>query len=335
MSPTDSTTAMPQVTLGRTGITTSRLSIGAWGFGEASAPEAKAENDKAVIDILRASFAAGITYLDSAEAYDNEERLGAWLDEAGRPDDLVISTKFGHGRGFTGDLFRQSVEDSLKNLRIDSIPLMMVHDPRNDDDMDVVLGKGGAVEALRRCQDEGLVGYIGIATGTYGPLRRAVDSGEFDAIQFPRLYTLLNPWAKTSGLLEDARSKGISTFNPSPFGGNILATGTVEGALYVYRPALPEVVAAVKKMEARCAELGVSLPAAAMAFSLRSPLVDVTIVGVTNTRELAADLECLTLSISDAELQSIADAGSIDPALLGAPEFILSWPEGRVPPKTF
>ena len=69
-------------------------------------------------------------------------------------------------------------------------------------------------------------------------------------------------------------------------------------------------------MEGGSAELGVSLPAAAMAFSLRSPLIDVTIVGVTNTRELDADLECLTLGITDEELQSIADAGSIDPALV-------------------
>ena len=184
MSPTDKV-AMPQVTLGRTGITTSRLSVGAWGFGEASVPEAKAVGDQAIVDILRASFAAGVTYIDSAEAYDNEKRLGVWLDEAGRPDDLVISTKSGHGRGFTGDLFRASVERSLSDLRIEWIPLMMVHDPRNDDDMDIVLGKGGALEALRRCQDEGLVGYVGIATGTYGPLRRAVESDEFDAIQFP------------------------------------------------------------------------------------------------------------------------------------------------------
>lgn len=327
--------AMPQVTLGRTGIVTSRLSIGAWGMGEASAPEAKAENDAAIVDILRASFEAGITFLDSAEAYDNEERLGQWLEEAGAPDDLVIGTKFGHGRGFTGDLFRESVERSLKHLRLEKIPLMMVHDPRNDDDMDVVLGKGGAVEALRRCQDEGLVGHIGIATGTYGPLRRAVESDEFDAIQFPRLYTLLNRWAMTSGLIDAAREKGIATLNPSPFGGNILATGTAGNPLYVYRPALPEVVDAVRKMEARCAELGVTLPAAAMAFSLREPKIDLTIVGVTNRAELAADLEALSLPISDEELASIASAGSVDPELLGAPEFVLSWPADRVPPKPF
>ena len=323
---------MPQVTLGRTGITTSRVSIGTWGFGDASAVEARIDDDQTLVDVLRLSFEAGVRFLDSAEVYNNEAKLARLLKDIDVPDDLTIATKFGHGKGFTGELFRRSVEDSLTDLELDKIELMMIHDPRNTDDMAVVMGPGGALEELRKMQDEGIVGSIGVATGTYLPLRMAVDSGEFDAIQFPRLYTLLNPWAKTSQLLADAKAKDMATLNPSPFGGSILATGAKPGALYTFRPALPEVMDAVSKMQARCAELGVTLPAAAMAFSLTEPLVDVTIVGVTNTQELEWDLEALTIGIDRADLESIAAAGVIDPALLGGPEFIRAWPEDRVPP---
>ena len=323
---------MPEVLLGRTGITTSRLSIGTWGFGDASAPQARVPDEQTLIGILRAAFAAGIRFLDSAEAYENEKELGRLLKEVDAPSDLIVASKFGHGKGFTGDLFRRSVEESLAYLGLDKIELMMVHDPRNEDDMAVVMGKGGALEELRKMQDEGIVGSIGVATGTFGPLRTAVDSDEFDAIQFPRLFTLLNRTAKTSKLLEDAKARNIATFNPAPFAGNILATGAVPGALYVYRPALEEVLEAVRKMEARCAELGVSLPAAALAYSLTEPLVDVTIVGVTNAQELEWDLAALDVTLSRAELESIAEAGAIDPALLGGPTFVRSWPEDRTPP---
>jgi D-threo-aldose 1-dehydrogenase len=323
--------AMPMVTLGRTGIRTSRLSIGTWGFGNASAKAARVPDEATLVDVLRTAFAAGVRFIDSAEMYDNEDKLARLLKEADAPDDVVVATKFGHGKGFTGDLFRCSVERSLEQLGLERIPLMMVHDPRNDDDMAVVLGRGGALEELRNMQDEGIVGAIGVATGTYGPLRTAVDTGEFDCIQFPRLFTLLNQSARVTGLLKDAKSRGMGTLNPSPFGGNILATGTVPGALYVFRPALPEVVEAVKRMEVRCRELDVSLPAAAMAYSLTEPLVDITIVGVVNPQELAWDLEALSLNLTREDLESIAAAGSIDTALLGGPDFLSSWPADRIP----
>jgi D-threo-aldose 1-dehydrogenase len=326
------TTPMPMVTLGRTGIVTSRLSVGTWGFGDASALAAKVP-DENIAGILTTAFKAGVRFIDSAEVYDNEAKLGRLLQQIDTPPDLVIATKFGHGKGFSGAQFRRSVEDSLGNLGLEKIELMMVHDPRTADDMAIVMGPGGALEELRKMQDEGIVGSIGIATGTFTPLRMAVDSGEFDCIQFPRLFTLLNLTARSTRLLADAKAKNMGTLNPSPFGGSILATGTKPGALYAFRAALPEVMEAVGNMEARCAELGVTLPAAALAWSLTEPLVDITIVGVVNTQELSWDLDALRVTLSRDDLESIAAAGTIDPRLLGGPEFLRSFPDDReLPP---
>lgn len=323
---------MPRVTLGRTGLQSSRISIGTWGFGTVSAAAAQQDDEEVLLSVLRGAFAAGVTLIDSAEAYDNEARLGRLLAQVDTPADLIISTKFGHGRGFTADDFRRSAERSLQDLGLEQIPIMMVHDPRDDDDMDLILGPGGALEGLRKLQDEGLVGHTGVATGTLPPLKRAVDSGEFDCLQFARLYSMLNPAAATSGLLTAARAKGMAVLNASPFGGNILATGTANpNALYCYRPALPEVREAVQKMEARCQELGVDLPVAAMAYSVTEPDIDVTIVGVRNTDELASDLDALTTGLSREQLESIAEAGAVDPVLLGGPTFRSAWPADRVP----
>ena len=324
---------VPHVTLGSTGIEVSKLALGTWGIGKAAPDASMGDDDQLIVEVLEASFAAGINYLDSAEMYQNEERLGRLLTQVPNvPDDLVIASKFGRD-DFTGDSFRRSVERSLTELNLAKLPLMLIHDPRGDDDMAVALGKGGAVEALRKLQDEGLVGAIGVATGTLRPLQIAVESGEFDVIQFPRLYTLVLRAAKTSGLLEAAKAKGMGTMLAAPFTGNILATGVrgVENPLYAYWPAQPEVVEAVGRMQDRADELGLTIAQAAVAYVATEPLLDLVVQGVRSPRELEMNVESLHLDVSRADLESIAEAGAVDERLLGGPDFVWPFPKDRVP----
>lgn len=324
---------VPRAAIGRTGLTTSQLSLGTWGIGKAAAA-ATIGDDEATVAVLESAFAAGINYLDSADMYENEERLGRLLGEvSNKPEDLVIATKYGHGKPFTADGVRASVEGSLAALHLETIPLMMLHDPRNDEDMDTILGPGGSLAGLRRLQDEGLVGAIGVATGTMRPLERAVDSGEFGVIQFPRLYTLINRAAKTSGLLQRAREKGMGTQLAAPFTGNILATGVrgVENPLYAYWPAQPEAIEAVGRMQDRADELGVTIAQAAVAYVVTEPLVDVAVIGVRSPQELDQNVASLHTGLSRADLESIAEAGAVDERILGGPDFVWPFPVDRAP----
>ncbi len=324
---------VPHVTLGSTGIEVSKLALGTWGIGKAAPDASMGDDDKLVIEVLEATFASGINYLDSAEMYQNEERLGRLLKQVSNvPDDLVIASKFGRD-DFTGDSFRKSVERSLDELGLDKLPLMLIHDPRGEEDMAVVFGKGGALEALRKMQDEGMVDAIGVATGTLPPLHQAVDSGEFDVIQFPRLYTLALPAAKTSGLLEAAKAKGMGTMLAAPFTGNILATGVrgVENPLYAYWPAQPELIEGVAKMQDRCDELGISIAQAAVAYVATEPLLDLAVVGVRSPKELEMNVESIHLDVSRADLESVAEAGAVDQYLLGGPDFVWPFPKERAP----
>jgi len=323
--------SVERVTLGRTGLTISRLGLGTWGFGPASPPQSQVGSDEELVNVLRRAFAAGINYIDSAEVYENEARLGRLLRDSAPPADLVVVSKYGHGKGFDSDGVRRSAERSLDDLGLEQLPLMLIHDPRTPEHMDEVLGRGGALQGLRRLQDEGLVASIGVATGTLRPLQLAVQSGEFDCIQFPRLHTLLTQAARTSGLLDAARDAGMGTLLAAPFGGNILATGTIPGALYTYREPLPEVLDAVRRMEARCAELGVSIAAAALTFPLSDPGIDGVVLGVTSAEQLDANLTALASPLSREELVSIAAAADITDDLVGGPEFLNSWPAGREP----
>ena len=186
-----------------------------------------------------------------------------------------------------------------------------------------VLGPGGALEGLRTLQAEGLVNHIGIATGTIGPLWKAVETGEFDVIQMPRLYTLLNTAARDTGLLAAAKAKNIGTMVPAPFGGNILATGVRPDRqpLYMYRPAIPEVVDAVKRMEERCRDFGINLPVAALAFVLTETLVDLTVVGLARPEEVYWNVPACEPGVTREQLESIREAGRIDVNLIGGPDF--------------
>jgi D-threo-aldose 1-dehydrogenase len=318
---------VPWTTVGRSSIHTTKLGIGTWGFGPIGAPESQAGDDENVVAVLKAAFEAGLRYLDTAESYQNEERLGRLLPLAGAPNDLVIATKSGRSgkvkEGYTADHIRRSAENSLRALQLRKLPLLLLHDPRDEDDMAEVLGPGGALEGLRKLQAEGLVEHIGVATGTIGPLWKAVETNEFDVIQMPRLYTLLNTAGKDTGLLAAAKAKNIGTMVPAPFGGNILATGVRPDRepLYMYRPAIAEVVDAVKRMEDRCRELGVSLPVAALAFVLTEQLVDLTIVGLARQQEVYWNVPACEPGVTREQLDSVREAGRIDVSLIGGPEF--------------
>jgi D-threo-aldose 1-dehydrogenase len=316
-------TTVPRSTLGHTGLEISKISVGTWGFGGTSPQEAQIGEDENLVAVMQAAFAAGINCFDSAE-----ERLGRLLKHVDLPDDLVVVTKFGHGKGFSADQFRASAEQSLKDLDIEKIDLMMIHDPRTAADMDIIFGRGGALEGLRQLQEDGLIGFTGVATGTLTPLQIAVDSGEFDVIQFPRLLTVINRAAETSGLLAGAKEKDMGTLAAAPFAGNILATGVrgVERPLYGYRPALPEIVEAVTKMQARADELGLTMAQASLQYVVTHPQINAAVLGVTKPEELQWNIDALSAPASRQDLESVADLGAIDSYYIGGPEFVTSYP---------
>ena len=145
------------------------------------------------------------------------------------------------------------------------------------------MGPNGTLAALRRLQSEGLVGAIGTAVGNADFAAMAAESGEFDIIGSYHHYTLLNQDAARR-IHPQARRHNLGVINISPFGGNILGTGAVQGARYSYREAAPEVLNEVRHMEQRAQAHGMSLPTAALAYSLACPDIDVNVIGPTSSR---------------------------------------------------
>ena len=118
--------------------------------------------------VVNAALEAGITLLDTSDSYGNgggsEELLGEVL--AGRRDEVVLATKFGHqdfdmgygpaagakgGRAY----IRRAVERSLRRLRTDYLDLYQIHTP------DPVTPVAETLAALGELVAEGKVRYLG------------------------------------------------------------------------------------------------------------------------------------------------------------------------------
>jgi aryl-alcohol dehydrogenase-like predicted oxidoreductase len=127
------------------------------------------------VALIRAAFARGVTFFDTAEAYGpftNEELVGEAL--APMRDEVVIATKFGfkEGKAPLGmdsrpERIREVAEASLKRLKTDRIDLFYQHRVDPNVPMEDV---AGTVKDLIR---EGKVKHFGLSEAGVQSIRRA------------------------------------------------------------------------------------------------------------------------------------------------------------------
>ena len=172
---------MQQRRLGRLGHDSSVLIYGA---------AALAEVDQDVADrSIQLALDAGINHFDVAASYgDAELRLGPWMPRI--RERIFLATKTGERA--VGDAWAQ-INHSLERLQTDRLDLIQLHAVGDLDELDLVTGAGGALEAAVRARDEGLVGAIGITGhGDKAPSthREALRRFPFDTVLSPLNYVL-------------------------------------------------------------------------------------------------------------------------------------------------
>src|ERR1700716_3399930 len=132
-----------------------------------------------MIALIRAAVERGVTFFDTAEVYGpfvNEELVGEAL--APMRDQVVIATKFGFqidsekdphpvGLNSRSEYIKETVEGSLKRLRVDTIDLLYQH--RVDPNVPIE-DVAGAVKDLIQ---EGKVKHFGLSEAGAQTIRRA------------------------------------------------------------------------------------------------------------------------------------------------------------------
>src|SRR5215211_2642279 len=139
------------------GTTVPKLGFGTWEI------EGR-ECQEAVEDAL----AIGYRHVDTARAYDNEREIGRGLEAGGVPRrELFLTTKIWREEYAPDDL-RRAAEDSLSNLRVNCVDLLLLHWPNPDFPLAETLG------ALVGLRDDGLIKHLGVSNFPAGPLREAL-----------------------------------------------------------------------------------------------------------------------------------------------------------------
>ena len=167
---------------GRTGHLSSRVIFGAAALGGMRQDKADA--------LLPLLLEHGVNHLDTAASYgDSELRLAPWLVE--HREAFFLATKTGER---TGDGARRELERSLTRLGVDHVDLIQLHNLVEPDEWDVAHGPSGAVGALAKARDEGLVRHVGV-TGhglrIAGMHLRSLERFPFDSVLLPFSYVLL------------------------------------------------------------------------------------------------------------------------------------------------
>jgi aryl-alcohol dehydrogenase-like predicted oxidoreductase len=168
--------AIPARTLGGTGVAVTMLGLGGEGVLRTHG------FDREAYALINRALDLGITYCESARAYDGSESYyGKALRDRRRE---IFLTSKSHARDKRGALAH--LRETLRTMATDYLDLWQVHDVRSEEDIEEIFGSGGAIEAFIEAKEKGLTRFIGV-TGHQDPavIRSCIERFPFDTVLLP------------------------------------------------------------------------------------------------------------------------------------------------------
>jgi 1-deoxyxylulose-5-phosphate synthase len=319
-------------TLGRSGLTVSRIALGCMSYGSPSW-RPWVLDEAAARPFFRRAIELGINFFDTADMYSlglSEEVTGRALREYGRLDELVVATKvYFPMRGEAGPDMRggtpnmsglgrkhlvQACEASLVRLGLDTIDLYQLHR------FDPSVPLEETLAALDQLVRQGKVRYVG-ASSTYAwKLMRALGLSERHG--WPRFSSMQNHYnlvyrEEEREMLPLCQEEGLGVIPWSPLARGLLAGTRQRGEkaattrasadaglasqLYDAEEDWAVVEATLRVARAR----GVTPAEVALAWLLQRPGVTAPIVGATQLQHLEAAVRAVDLELSEAEVKAL------------------------------
>jgi aryl-alcohol dehydrogenase-like predicted oxidoreductase len=346
------TTLDAYVTLGRSGLRVSPLSLGAMTFGEDWGWGADPDTSRR---LLTTYLEAGGNALDTANMYTNghsEKIIGDYFaDHPGLRDRVVLGTKFfgnlhrgdPNGGGAGRKALLDQVEQSLRRLRTDYVDLLWLHQ------WDQTTPIEETMRALDDLVRQGKVRYIGVSdvpawvaseAQTLARLR-----GWTPLTAFQLEYSLLERTVE-GALLPMCDRHGIGVMPWSP-----LKNGRLTGKYRrddmapddAKRTALAAGVtdtewAVIDELLAVAFEVGASPAAVAIAWVMARPGVTSTLIGARTPEQLRANLSALEVTLDDtqrARLDAVSTPTLDFPAMYADPAAAVQYPGMTVDGRTY
>jgi hypothetical protein len=299
---------------------TTGLKVSALGFGAMRLPMKgeHVDEDRAIAAIHRA-FELGVNYIDSAYFYCNHESetvvgkaLKGWRDK------VIVSTK-NPDSSVDGDAWRKVLDEQMRKLDVDRLDIYNFHGIGYDHFVKDIARPGGALEAARTAQEEGLFTYLSFSFhDSVESLIQLVDTGEFTSVTCQ--YNLLDR-ANEAGIAR-AHEKGMGVVIMGPVGG---------GRLGAPSPAIQQLLPGGSKSSAEVA----------LRFVLANPNVTVALSGMSSTEMVeenaatASREEPLSPEEREAILAQLAEKQRLADLYCTGCEYCLPCPHGVSIPANF
>ena len=305
---------MEKRAIGNTGLSVAPIMFGTSSLGNMPDTYGYEVGEDRARDTVAAIFDGPAKCIDTSNNYGfgrSEERVGAMIRErGGLPEGTVLSTKLDRdmetGR-FDSARARQSLEESLTRLGLDSVPLLHLHDPEHARDLSEIEDRGGALDELFKMKEKGLAKAVGLAMGRVELQFRLLRNWPFDALISHNRYTLINRSADE--MFDFANEQGMTILNAAPYAGGVFAKGSAQMPRVTYQEADEEALAPIRRIEAICARHGVAPGAVALQFSMRDPRIASTIVGVSKPERVAETLAWAEAAIPASVWEEIGALG--------------------------
>ncbi len=306
--------------LGASDLQITSVGFGAWAIGGDDwkfgwGPQDDAESVAAIHRALE----LGINWIDTAAAYGfghSEEIVARAL--AGMSEKPYVFTKCGlvptGDGGAREDISRASIvaecEASLRRLQVETIDLYQIHWP-TDEIADI--DEGWA--AMAELQKAGKVRYIGVSNFNVAEMERARAIAPITSLQPP--YSLVKRDIEPE-ILPYCRAHDIGVIVYAP-----MQSGLLTGAMTAERaaalpptdwrsrneqfkePKLSQNLALVERLRAVAAAHGLEPGEAAIAWTLRDPVVTGAIVGARSAKQIEGTARAASFRLSAREIEYV------------------------------
>lgn len=200
---------------GSTGKKVSALGFGAMRFAEPEKIDEMAE-------VVTHAYNRGINYLDTAPGYCDDKSeyiIGAAIKEIRRSDSSLPWYVSSKSNKVSGDDLRRDLEESLRRLDVDAIDFYHCWYLLRPGEIDTRIA-GGAIAAMQRAKEEGLIRHMTFSTHLPGEeIVKVIERDLFDGVLLG--YSAANYEYRQEGI-QAAYEKGLGVVNMNSLGGGTI-----------------------------------------------------------------------------------------------------------------
>ncbi|MBI3855634.1 MAG: aldo/keto reductase [Planctomycetes bacterium] len=286
--------------LGKTGLRLPILSFGASSLGA----EFRGIDINEAMKAVRVALDSGMTFIDTSPFYGrgmSEVLLGVALEGVPR-DRYLLGSKLGRYDAahfdFSAKRVVESVDVSLKRMRVDHLDLCLCHDLEFVEMSQIV---NETLPALRKAQQQGKVRYVGVSGYPMKMFKYVLANAPIDALLSYNHYTLQNTMLEE--LIPLAKAKGTGVMNAAPFSARLLSNAP----LPPWHKATPLVRETARKAAEHCARRGSDIAKLALQFSVRNPDLSTCIAGSASPERVAQWATWVEETVDETLLREVQD----------------------------